>query len=177
MAGAGAGDLLAMVEAFLYREADLLDERRYDEWLATLADDVRYFMPVIRNVKAGTHATAETTRQGLDAAWFDEGKETLTNRVRQIQTGVHWAEEPLSRTVHIVTNVRIAGDAPDVPDGEVEVSSKFVLYRNRADGETDTFVGSRRDTLRRGPDGLLLAARTIHLAQNVLLAKNMTVIF
>jgi hypothetical protein len=38
---------------FLYREAELLDERRYDEWLALLADDLRYWMPMRRNVKYG----------------------------------------------------------------------------------------------------------------------------
>ena len=41
------------VAEFLYREAELLDERRYDEWLALLADDIRYWMPMRRNVKFG----------------------------------------------------------------------------------------------------------------------------
>ena len=38
---------------FLYREAELLDERRYQDWLALLADDIRYWMPMRRNVKFG----------------------------------------------------------------------------------------------------------------------------
>ncbi len=41
------------IEDFLYREADLLDERHYDEWLSLLAEDVRYWMPMRRNVKVG----------------------------------------------------------------------------------------------------------------------------
>ena len=61
---------------FLYREAELLDERRYREWLALLADDIRYWMPMRRNVKFGEDER-EFTRADSDINWFDEGKETL----------------------------------------------------------------------------------------------------
>jgi len=94
------------IENFLYWEAELLDERRYEEWLALLAEDVRYWMPMRRNVKFG-ELEREFTREGQDVNWFDEGKETLTRRVQQILTGVHWAEEPLSRICHMVSNVQI----------------------------------------------------------------------
>ena len=46
---------------FLYREADLLDERRFPEWLDLLAEDLVYFMPIRRNVKFGQHAARENT--------------------------------------------------------------------------------------------------------------------
>ena len=69
------------VTEFLYREAELLDERRYDEWLALLADDLRYWMPMRRNVKYGEEQR-EFTREGQDIAWFDEGKDTLVRRVK-----------------------------------------------------------------------------------------------
>ena len=58
---------------FLYREAELLDERRYREWLDLLADDVRYWMPIRRNVKLGDDES-EFTRANSDINWFDEGK-------------------------------------------------------------------------------------------------------
>ena len=64
------------VAEFLYREAEILDERRYEEWLALLADDIRYWMPMRRNVKFG-EGEREFTRAGTDIAWFDEGKDTL----------------------------------------------------------------------------------------------------
>src|SRR5260370_30080940 len=81
------------VAEFLYREAELLDERRYADWLTLLADDIRYWMPMRRNVKFGEEGR-EFTREGTDIAWFDEGKDTLTRRVRQIGTRLHCAEEP-----------------------------------------------------------------------------------
>src|SRR5215831_1324381 len=49
------------IEEFLYHEADLLDERRYEDWLALVAEDVRYWMPMRRNVKVG-EAEREFTR-------------------------------------------------------------------------------------------------------------------
>jgi len=109
------------IEDFLYREADLLDERRYDEWLALLADDVRYWMPMRRNVKVDDRER-EFTREGRDISWFDEGRETLTRRVRQIQTGIHWAEEPVSRISHLISNVQLVEINPSATEpAEVSV--------------------------------------------------------
>jgi 3-phenylpropionate/cinnamic acid dioxygenase small subunit len=63
------------------------------------------------------------------------------------------------------------------PD-HVRVKSRFLVYRNRLQDETDFFVGKREDILRRDPDtGWKVARRTIILDQNVLLAKNVTVFF
>jgi len=165
------------VEQFLYREAELLDERRYEEWLALFTDDVRYWMPMRRNVPHDETAR-EFTREGLDVNWFDEGKETLGRRVKQILTGIHWAEEPPSRICHLVSNVQIlsarpAGSAPT----ELLVKSRFLVYRNRVETETDILVGKREDLLRRADDGLRIARRKITLDQNVLLAKNLTFFF
>ncbi len=92
--------LKAEVETFLHQEAELLDSRRFEAWLDLLADDLVYFMPQRRNVRFGDHAEAENTRQGEGISWFDEDRWTLTKRVEQILTGVHYAEEPLSRTTH-----------------------------------------------------------------------------
>jgi hypothetical protein len=97
------------IEDFLYFEADLLDQRRFKEWLDLLAEDLVYFMPVRRNVKFGQQAERENTRQGEGISWFDEDKWTLGKRVEQVLTGVHYAEEPLSRVAHLVTNVRLLG--------------------------------------------------------------------
>jgi hypothetical protein len=99
--------LKADMEDFLYAEADLLDERRFRDWLNLLAEDLIYFMPIRRNVKFGQHAQRENTIQGSGISWFDEDKWTLTKRVDQILTGVHYAEEPLSRVSHMVSNVQI----------------------------------------------------------------------
>ena len=160
------------ITQFLYTEAELLDERRHDEWLALLADDIRYWMPMRRNVKFGD-TDREFTRETEEISWFDEGKDTLTRRVRQIQTGIHWAEEPQSRITHMVSNVMLLSVTPDA----VVAKSRFLIYRNRVETETDLLVGKREDTLRREGDGWLIARRKIVLDQNVLLSKNLTFFF
>src|ERR1700735_506627 len=94
------------IEEFLYEEAALLDERQYAQWLSLLTDDMSYFMPLRRNVKFGDHAR-ENTREGKDISWFDEDKWTLSKRVEQIMTGIHWAEEPSSRVCRLISNVQL----------------------------------------------------------------------
>ena len=162
------------IAEFLYREAELLDERRYDDWLALLTDDIRYWMPMRRNVKFGEDER-EFTSANSDINWFDEGKDTLVRRVKQIETGIHWAEEPRSRLSHLVTNVQLQGAEPSyVAPQEVSVTCRFLIYRNRVQTEADILVGKREDLLRRNGAGWLLARRKIILDQNVLLSKNLT---
>jgi 3-phenylpropionate/cinnamic acid dioxygenase small subunit len=165
------------IAEFLYVEVELLDERHYDDWLALLTDDIRYWMPMRRNVKYGD-TTREFTREHEDISWFDEGKETLTRRVRQIQTGIHWAEEPQSRIAHLVSNVQLLEATPSVnAPQEVTPKCRFLVYRNRVETETDFLVGKREDTLRRAGEGWQIARRKIILDQNVLLTKNLTFFF
>ncbi|HUB12376.1 MAG TPA: 3-phenylpropionate/cinnamic acid dioxygenase subunit beta [Acetobacteraceae bacterium] len=163
---------------FLYQEADLLDQRRFKDWLELLSEDLVYFMPIRRNVKFGQHAEQENTRQGEGISWFDEDKWTLTKRVEQILTGVHYAEEPLSRVTHMVSNVRLLRVSPSAEDAqEVTVGCRFLVYQNRVEYESTTFIGRRTDTLRRSGESWQIARRELLLEQNVLLAKNLSVFF
>ena len=170
--------LKADVEDFYYQEADLLDDRRFRDWLELLTDDISYFMPIRRNVKFGQQAARENTKRGEGISWFDEDKWTLTKRVEQILTGVHYAEEPLSRITHMVSNVQIKGARPDIGAArELDVTSRFLVYQNRVEYETYIFVGRRNDTLRLTDNGWKIARREILLEQNILLAKNLTTFF
>ena len=165
------------IEDFLYHEAELLDERRYEEWLELFTEDTHYFMPMRRNVPRD-ELDREFTREGADVNWFDEGKDTLGRRVKQILTGVHWAEEPPSRICHMVSNVQILDATPAGPaPTEVAVKSRFLIYRNRVETETDFLVGKREDVLRRVDGAWRIARRKIVLDQSVLLAKNLTFFF
>ena len=165
------------IEDFLYAEAELLDERRYEEWLDLFTEDARYWMPMRRDVPHDELAR-EFTREGADVNWFDEGKDTLARRVKQILTGVHWAEEPLSRICHMVSNVQIMSPSPaGSSPTEVAVKSRFLIYRNRVETETDLLVGKREDALRRVDGRWQIARRKIILDQSVLLVKNLTFFF
>ena len=161
------------IEQFLYMEAALLDQRRFNEWIDLIADDIHYHMPMRRNVKFGQQHRENTDAES-EISWFDEGKATLAGRVRQINTGLHWAEEPSSRVRHIVTNVRLT----NVRDDEVDASSNFFVWSNRLKTETNLFVGTRDDVLRRDAEtGWKIAKRLILLDQNVLLSKVISTFF
>lgn len=165
------------IEAFFHAEADLLDERRFAEWVELFTDDVRYWAPLVHNVQFRRDST-ELSREGIDNAWIDEDKRTLVQRVQQMATGIHWAEEPRSRISHLVTNIRVVRALPDATDaGEVTTRCRFLVYRNRMEDETEILVGKRVDTLRRVDDGWRISRREIYLDQNVLLAKNLTTFF
>lgn len=170
--------LKADIEDFLYAEADLIDSRQFKDWLDLLDEDITYFMPIRRNVKFGQHSARENTVSGVGISWFDEDKWTLTKRVEQILTGVHYAEEPLSRVCHMVSNVQILAIRDnEAGQREVDVRSRFLVYQNRVEYETYLFVGKRNDTLRLTDTGWKVARREIILDQNVLLAKNLTTFF
>lgn len=162
------------VHSFLHTEADLLDQRRYREWLDLLAEDVRFWAPIPSNLPRDVIDTEEWTRERSELAWFDEGKETLTQRVRQIETGIHWAEEPPSRTCRMISNIEVVGARPSFAAATtVEVCCRFLLYRNRLHDEEDLLIGKRRDTLVKVDGSWRLGRREIRLDQSVLLAKNL----
>ena len=109
-----------------------------------------------------------------DLAIMDETKDTLKRRVARLDTGMAWAEDPPSRTRHLITNIEVeVGDSQD----QVLVYSNFVMYRNRGEVDQDFYVGTREDVLRREGGQLRISSRKIILDQNVLLAKNVSNFF
>jgi 3-phenylpropionate/cinnamic acid dioxygenase small subunit len=176
-------ELIREVEQFLYREARLLDERRFHEWLELFTDDVRYWMVTRSNIyprSSKAIAILDPSRnvdENVDEdglAILDESKKTLEGRVARLETGMAWAEDPPSRTRHLIANVEVApGDTPS----ELAVYSNFIVYRNRSETEQDFYVGTRRDTLRRADGALRISKRKMTLDQNVLVAKNVSIFF
>lgn len=165
-------------EEFLYDEAELLDQRKFNEWLDVLTSDLQYFMPMSFNVKFGEHAEGERTHREKDMSWFNEGKWSISKRVEQILTGVHWAEEPLSRCTRMVSNVQVENVQTNTSgEQEISVRSSLLLYQNRCQYEQTYFPVKRYDVLRRVDGRLKLASRKIILENTVLLAKNLTVFF
>ena len=78
----------------------------------------------------------------------------------------------------MVSNVQLLGAEPSVQEpAHVTVKSRFLIYRNRVETETDILVGKREDVLRRVAGGWRISRRKIVLDQNVLLTKNLTFFF
>lgn len=177
-------DLIREIEQFLYREARLLDERRFDDWLELFTDDVHYWMAGRSNrYPKASKAVRITDPDRYDEdelpkhdelAILDEDIDTLRRRITRLGTGMAWSEDPPSRTRHLVNNVEVqAGDS----ESQLKVFSNFLVYQTRRETEANFYIGSRRDVLRRVDNAWKIADRRVILDQNVLLAKNVTTFF
>ena len=159
------------VEQFLYAEAALLDARRYRDWLGLVADDIEYWMPIRRTVTTGD-LDREFTKPG-EVAFFDDDRAYLEMRVKKLEAGSAWSEDPPSRSRHFVSNVRIL----EVAGQEITLEACFHLYRTRLETDVDSWIGRRIDVLRRDGDSFRLSRRHLFLDHTVIQATNMSTIF
>ncbi|MFD1189152.1 MULTISPECIES: aromatic-ring-hydroxylating dioxygenase subunit beta [Phenylobacterium] len=159
------------VEQFLYAEAALLDARRYRDWLALMAEDVTYWMPVRRTVTSAD-LDREFTKPG-EVAYFDDDWAYLEMRVKKLEAGSAWSEDPPSRSRHFVSNVRILEVAGD----EITLEASFHVHRTRLERDQDSWIGRREDVLRRVGDSFRLVRRHLFLDHTVIQSTNLSTIF
>jgi biphenyl 2,3-dioxygenase beta subunit len=159
------------VDTFLLNEAALLDANKYSEWIQLFTEDVHYFMP-LRRTRSRRELDKEFTKPG-EMAFIDDDRALLEMRVAKFTCGSAWAEDPPSRTRHLITNIRILENE----DNELTVESYFHLYRTRLKSEEDSWIGRRVDTLRRVGAELRISERTVYLDQTVLLSRNLSNLF
>lgn len=160
------------VQQFLFREARMLDERRFKEWVELFTDDVLYWAPILTN-RTGRDAKLEVSKFG-ESAHFEDGKVSLRNRVKRFDTGMAWAEVPPSRTRHLISNVEVE----PVEAGEgVRARSAFLVYRSHLETDEEIYAGARTDLLRNENGAWKIARREIHLDQGTILGKNLAIFF
>jgi 3-phenylpropionate/cinnamic acid dioxygenase small subunit len=154
--------------SFLYREAELLDRRQFEQWLGLLHPDLQYEIPV-RVTVGSEDLDTEFTSRGVHTR---DSYRSMEMRVRRLQTEHAFAENPPSRTTRLVTNVQ----AHPLGETEIDVWSKFLLYRSQGSATThDLLAGDRHDVLT-GIDGeLKLAKRTVYLAHTTIPTMNLGV--
>jgi 3-phenylpropionate/cinnamic acid dioxygenase small subunit len=163
----GSADYNAVAE-WLYREAAMLDAGDFDGWLALLATDIVYEMPTRQSV-----LPRDGDGFAMDFGFFAENYASLETRIRRLGTEQAWAEQPGSRTRHIVNNLLVDRD----DDGDLLARCAFFVTRIRSDLPYDLFTGERRDTLRPTSTGFELARRTVLIDQTVLKSYNLSFFF
>jgi 3-phenylpropionate/cinnamic acid dioxygenase small subunit len=154
--------------AFVIDESDALDGYRFDDWLQLLTSDVEYRMPVRVN---------RMPKDGLgfvyEMEFMSEDLSSLQTRVRRLGTKQAWAEQPVSRTRHLITNVRVhRAEAPE----EFDILANYMVARARWNRPYDLFTGERQDTLRRDNGALRLSRRVVYLDQTELQAHNLSIV-
>ncbi len=149
-AHAAHGDSQRAVEQFLYWQAEILDERRWDEWLALFTADGRYWMPANEE---------QTTGDGVPNIFYED-LDLMKVRIGRLGHPRAWSQQPPNRTSHIVSNVVI--EREDAKTGDVVVRSKFHVAEFRLD-VLRHFLGRYRHHLRRTPSGYKIALQRVDL--------------
>jgi 3-phenylpropionate/cinnamic acid dioxygenase small subunit len=155
---------------FIYDEAALLDEQKFDAWAQILAEDISYTAP-LRITRQGADRLNTIVRTTLH---FDDDYSSLMGRLQRLGTKSAWAEDPPSRTRRLVTNLRVWETAKP---NELEAHSYLLLSRSRYEqSQLQMMSCVRYDLLRRsGPGAFKLARREIILDQSVLGMANLAV--
>jgi p-cumate 2,3-dioxygenase subunit beta len=122
-----------MMEDFLYREANLLDDWKLLEWLDLFAPDGRYLVPAT-DVPNGDPL--------LDLYLVNDDRFLLEQRVRSLLKKTAHAEYPRSRTRRLVGSVQV-GRLDDI---RIWVTATFILHRMRH-GHVDLYVGTYQHIL------------------------------
>lgn len=154
----------AALRDFMFMEADLLDSRRYDEWLALLEPDLSY--------RLATRETRDVRSEPRELLLYQENLGEVEMRIKQISDPtLTYAGNPPPHTRRFVSNIRVA---PGTPDNELAVHSYLLLWR--AGGpriETNTYSFVRRDTMRVVNGALRIAARSALLDTSVMTSPNL----
>lgn len=162
------------ITRFLFDEAELIDDMRFTEWLECMHQDVFYWAPVREN-RVFRERDEEFYPRGT-SAYFEETWDFLKQRVDRLLTAKAWAEEPASRSRHIISNVRV--DARE--DGRFAVKSNFFIYRTRGERDQDEISGERRDVIVAVPDspwGFQVLEREVRFDMATILVKNLSLFY
>ena len=160
------------IEEFLYHEAVLADESRYEDWVALVTDDIHYWVPF----GAGDY------EPGSRVSFLNDNRNRLRTRIQQLMSGRRYSQVPKSPMRRVISNIQILavhpGDNGDGDGDEYEVGSNFVLYEHAVQATNDMriWVGRTTHRLRRTDEGLRIAAKKVELVNSTSALPNMAFI-
>jgi 3-phenylpropionate/cinnamic acid dioxygenase small subunit len=140
----------ADIEKFLFREARLMDEHRYQEWLTLWTSDALYWVPC-------GHEDTDPLRQ---VSIIYDNRAKLEDRINRLQSGSVLAQDPKPRMRRLISNVEVerAGDG-------TTVESNFILIQAR--GATQyTWCGRSIHKLRQQDGGIKIAHKKVLLVNS-----------
>jgi benzoate/toluate 1,2-dioxygenase subunit beta len=137
------------VEQFLYRQAALLDAKKWEDWIGLFAADGIYWMP------------PDASYQTWDGqpAIFAEDKNLMTVRMLRMRHPDAWSQRPLWETNHVVSNIFINKMKKN---GDVDVTSRFHMMELRRD-DVRHFAGSYLHKLKRTKGGYAIELQRVDM--------------
>lgn len=150
---------------FLAREAKLLDERRFDEWIEMVHEDIVYEVPL-------RQAKQQYADEFIDGAFrLKDTMSVIKVRIERLRSGHAWAETPPSRTVRMVGSI-LVDEAEKA--GDLLVESALLIYRQRGNADPGDLIPVRRtDIIRISDNGGLLVSRRAVIPDTVLQTPNL----
>ncbi len=137
------------VERFLYRQAEILDEKLWDDWLALFTEDGHYWMPVEAN---------QTDGEGVPNIFWED-LNLMKMRIRRNNHPQAHSQAPENRLCHVVSNVIIESEDAN---GDIVVRSRFHCAEYLR-YEVRSFTGKYRHYLKLTPDGYRIALQRADL--------------
>jgi benzoate/toluate 1,2-dioxygenase beta subunit len=137
-------------ELFLIHEAQLLDQRRFRDWMALFTEDGTYWVPAVPDQENPFNR----------ASLFYDDRELMKTRVDRLEHPRIHVQMPPSRTAHLVSNIVI--EQADKPTGEYVVASTFIMVEYR-DEQQRVFAGRQHHRLRRDGAGFRIVQKRVDL--------------
>jgi benzoate/toluate 1,2-dioxygenase beta subunit len=122
-------DALRDVEQLLYRQAECLDGKRWQDFIDLFADDGTYWMPA---------APEQTTGDGVPSIFWED-RDLMTVRLKRLTHPRAWSQKTAWGTNHVVGNVTI--EKEDAANGDIVARSRFHMMEFRNDSSRH-FAGS-----------------------------------
>lgn len=151
-------ELLRVATELLYREAEFIDQRRWEQWLDLFTEDANYWIPcwdddgaLIDDPAAEVSLIYYSSRKGLE------------DRVRRITSGLAPALVAMPRTCHQITNVRLRETEAEA----MEVASNWIVHWF-SHGETNAFFGFYDHRLRRVGGNWKISRKKITVLNDVI---------
>jgi 3-phenylpropionate/cinnamic acid dioxygenase small subunit len=154
---------------FLNKEAELLDNFKYKDWLNLVTDDIEYIFYSRQNIEAGS------PQKQLGSPIIMDNKILLEKRINRLYSEFAWAELPRSMSRHFITNIRVY---PTEKENEVKVVSNVLFYRHRHDNLYHELISyERHDILRKVNGEWKIAKREIIPDTNIILVDHLANIY
>jgi 3-phenylpropionate/cinnamic acid dioxygenase small subunit len=139
------------VETLLYREASLLDDKKWQDWLGLYTTDAVYWMPAWTS----EYETTSDPELQLNLLYL-KGRASLEDRVFRIETGDSFASVPMARTTHVVGGVLLGGEG----GGGIAARASWIVHSFGIHGGI-TRSGSYDYLLREDAGALKIARKKI----------------
>jgi len=145
------GAMREKLEDLVYREALLLDEKKYDEWMNLFTDDGYYWVP----------ARPDQPNPFDEISIFFDDRKFMETRYRRLRHPRIHSQIPPSRSIHVLGNVRVEPEPPS--DADFLVSSNMIMLEYRPNKEQQVFGGRCFHAVRSVGSELKLAWKKVML--------------